>query len=87
MWGQSEDSILLHVKFSHRFDTPGCLDISEEIFNVTGNKLYYQANCMQTHQPINFIIDVNLWADALEEGKVIKKGSVGTRVALPDPGP
>lgn len=80
MWGQSEDSILIHAKFSHRFDTPGCLDISEEIFEVKNKKLYYQANCMQTHQPINFIIDVNLYDDALEEGKIIRKGSVGTRV-------
>lgn len=80
MWGQSEESIVVHVKFSHRFDTPGCLEISEETFEVKNNKLYYQANCMQTHQPINFIIDLNLWADGIDEGKVIKKGSVGTRV-------
>lgn len=80
MWGQSEDSIIIHVKFSHRFDTPGCLDISEETFEVKGKKLYYRANCMQTHQPIKFIIDLNLYGEAEEEGKVIRKGSVGTRV-------
>ena len=80
MWGQSQDSIVVHVKFSHRFDTPGCLDISEEEFEVKNRKLYYRANCMQTHQPINFVIDINLFDDALDEGKVIRKGSVGTRV-------
>lgn len=80
MWGQSEESIFVHVKFSHRFDTPGCLDITEEIYEIKDNKLFYQANCMQTHQPINFILDINLFEEAVDEGKVIRKGSVGTRV-------
>ena len=80
MWGQSYESVVVHVKFSHRFDTPGCLDISEEKFEVRGRKLYYEARCMQLQQPINFIIDMNLYEEALDEGKVIKKGSVGTRV-------
>lgn len=26
-WGQSKRSVYLHVKYSHRFDAPGCLDI------------------------------------------------------------
>lgn len=41
-WGQSKDSIVLQVKLSHRFGSPGCLDVtSDPVFNVDSNKLLF----------------------------------------------
>jgi len=79
-WGQSHDKILMHVKFSHRFDTPGCLEISEEKLQVEGGKIKFEAFCIQTHQPIIFSLNLELKEELDSDKSFLRKESVGTMV-------
>ena len=42
-WGQNYTHVLLYVKFSHRFDTPGCLDLWNHNMNANDTHFYFQA--------------------------------------------
>lgn len=54
-WGQSEGLIKLHIKFSHRFDTPGCLELRDEKLEIlNGQDFTYEAKCLQGSQPLLF---------------------------------
>lgn len=75
-WGQSKDSILLQVKLSHRFGSPGCLDVtSDPVFNVESNKLLFQVECIQAQQPMIFQLSFELFENGKEA--LLKRESVG----------
>jgi hypothetical protein len=37
-WGQTYRKIYIHLKYSHRFDAPGCLDVYKQSLNIYQGK-------------------------------------------------
>lgn len=79
-WAQSEDDILMLVKFAHRFDSPGCIDVKNERLTITDNNLVFEAYCVQANQPIDFKLDILMAKDVNGLEATWKKDSVGTAV-------
>ena len=53
-WAQSLNNVFLHVKFSHRHDSPGCPEVQNLQIDLIPSKLYLTAYCIQTDTPIKF---------------------------------
>lgn len=79
-WAQSEDDILMIVKFAHRFDSPGCIDVKNEKMTVVDNLLVFEAYCVQANQPIDFKLQMLLGKDVDGGNASWKRDSVGTAV-------
>ena len=47
MWAQSLDNIYLLIKFGHRHDAPGCLEIKNKEIYINKNILTFKAYCIQ----------------------------------------
>jgi hypothetical protein len=81
-WAQSEDDILMIVKFAHRFDSPGCIDVKNENMSVVENLLVFEAYCVQANQPIDFKLEMLLAKDVDGPKATWKRDSVGTAVSF-----
>ena len=47
MWAQSLNHTYILIKFGHRFDAPGCLEVNNEEVIINKNKLTFKAYCIQ----------------------------------------
>jgi len=57
-WGQSEEEAHVFLKLSHRFDSPGCLELTKEPeVSVEGDHLRFRAECVQAQYPMIFVLD------------------------------
>lgn len=68
----------MHLKLSHRFDAPGCLEVTHISHNVTDSKLNFRAECVQATSPLVFLLAFDLFANATEV--TLTKESVGTYI-------
>lgn len=69
-WAQSLNNVYLHVKFSHRHDSPGCPEVQNLQVDLTPSKLYLTAYCIQTDIPIKFELILPFYVDVnVEESK------------------
>lgn len=60
-WGQSELEVHIFLKMSHRFDSPGCLELTKEPeVSIDGNRLRFMAECVQAQYPMIFVLDFGL---------------------------
>lgn len=60
-WGQSDDEVHVFLKLSHRFDSPGCLELTKEPeVSVEGDRLRFRAECVQAQYPMIFVLDFAL---------------------------
>eukprot|EP01017_Pseudomicrothorax_dubius_P027684 TRINITY_DN3225_c0_g1_i5.p1 TRINITY_DN3225_c0_g1~~TRINITY_DN3225_c0_g1_i5.p1 ORF type:complete len:310 (+),score=63.46 TRINITY_DN3225_c0_g1_i5:267-1196(+) len=76
-WAQSEAFIVLQVKFAHRFDSPGCLDVKHENIKIKPWSIFLSAYCVQAHQPMLFKLNFTLYREILPEVSYWKFESVG----------
>lgn len=78
-WAQSLSKIFIKVKFAHRWDSPGCLDIWNLNFEIKKNQtVKFEANGIQGDQPLHFLLEFPLLKN-ISRGS-FKKESVGTAV-------
>lgn len=42
-WGQNYTHVLIYVKYAHRFDSPGCIDVWGHNLTLTNSTLKYEA--------------------------------------------
>ena len=56
-WAQNMSHVFLEVKFSHRHDSPGCLEVNNLSINITNNSLLLNAECILGDIPIKFELD------------------------------
>ena len=76
-WGQSASEVFIHLKLSHRFDAPGCLElIKDPEAHVEGRRLILRAECVQATSPMLFVLDFDLLKHA--QSIRLTKRSVGT---------
>ena len=59
-WAQSKTNVFIQVKFAHRFSSPGCLQVAEEV-DITKNLISLNAFGVQAHQPIRFELEIPLF--------------------------
>ncbi len=76
-WAQNMSHIFLEVKFSHRHDSPGCLEVNDLNINITNNSLLLNAECILGEIPIKFELDFNCLNEFDKNMSQYKPGSVG----------
>ena len=75
-WGQSETEVHIFLKLSHRFDSPGCLDLLKEPeMSFENNELHFKAECVQASYPLIFVLDFEVFGQ-VEKAK-LEKMSIG----------
>lgn len=77
-WAQSLDHVFIEIKFAHRHDAPGCLEVKNEIVDFTSeHSLQFTAYCVQGDTPIKFFLDLDFFADVNKEASTWESSSVG----------
>ena len=76
-WAQNMSYIFLEIKFSHRHDSPGCLEVKNFNFNITNDTLKLNAECVLGDIPIEFALDFKCLHDFDPKMTSHQSGSVG----------
>jgi len=79
-WGQNFTHVLIHVKFAHRFDSPGCLHTWGKNLTLTSDRLFFNCLGIQAETPLEFELDFPLFRPIIPEDSIEKSESVGTMV-------
>ena len=76
-WAQNMSHVFLEVKFSHRHDSPGCLEVNNLSINITNNSLLLNAECILGDIPIKFELDFLCLNEFDSNMSQYRPGSVG----------
>ena len=76
-WAQSLDSVFIEVKFAHRHDSPGCLEISKLNITYTNETVSLVGYCVLGDVPIKFELNLNMYRSILDKNSTYESGSVG----------
>jgi hypothetical protein len=76
-WAQSMNHIFLEIKFAHRHDSPGCLEVKNQSVDIFQNMVIFKAYCVLGDVPIKFELKLNLFTDVSAEESTHGYGSVG----------
>ena len=76
-WAQNMTHIFLEIKFSHRHDSPGCLEVNDLYINISNNSLLLNAECILGDIPIKFELDFECLYEFDQNMSTYKPGSVG----------
>jgi hypothetical protein len=68
-WAQSLKAVMLEVKFSTRFDSPACLDLSNERFEVSEDmkQLHIEALCKNDKKLLIYRLIIDLYDVVMPE--------------------
>lgn len=54
----------MFLKLSHRFDSPGCLELTKEPeVSLEGDRLKFRAECVQAQYPMIFVLSFQLYRE------------------------
>jgi len=76
-WAQSMNQIFIEIKFAHRHDSPGCLEVKNESVEIYKNLVVFKAYCVLGDVPIKFNLPIELWQEVSREESTFGFGSVG----------
>jgi len=76
-WAQSLNEIFLEIKFAHRHDSPGCLEIKDLSVNIGSNGVDLIGYCVLGDVPIKIDFHIKTWAEISKENSTHGFGSVG----------
>lgn len=76
-WAQNVESVFIQIKYAHRFDAPGCLEVKKETIDIDGNLLNFRAYCIQGDTPIKFSLSLDLFDTIDKDQSVFTSSSVG----------
>ena len=76
-WAQSLDSVFLEIKFAHRHDSPGCLEMSDLNINITNSTFELSAYCVLGDVPIKFELNLEMFKGIDDKNSTYESGSVG----------
>jgi hypothetical protein len=76
-WAQSMNHLYLEIKFAHRHDSPGCLEVKNESVEFFKNLVVFKAYCVLGDVPIKFHLALELWQEINSEESTFGFGSVG----------
>ena len=81
-WGQSNSEVHIFLKLSHRFDSPGCLElIKEPETSFESGKLKFKAECVQASYPMIFVLDFEVY-EGVDKMKIEKMSIGNYRIIL-----
>jgi hypothetical protein len=69
--------IYIQIKFAHRHDSPGCLEVKNESVDIHKNLVIFTAYCVLGDVPIKFQLNLELFADVNKEESSYFFSSVG----------
>ena len=75
-WAQSLDNIYIEIKFAHRHDSPGCLEVEDKKIDLTEDSLYFSGTCslgddhIRIEYSVNFAKKINVALSTNELGAV-----------------
>lgn len=76
-WAQSLDRIFVNIKYSHRWDSPGCVEVKKENVESFENLLIFTAYCIQGDTPIKFTLNLDLLENVDNKDSKYTSSSVG----------
>jgi len=76
-WAQSPSTLYLDIKFSHRLDSPGCLEVANPQVTLTDTKLSFIGNCARSTQRIKLVLDLDFYSEINSELSSYSFTSVG----------
>ena len=76
-WAQSLNEIFLEIKFAHRHDSPGCLEIKDLNVKFGSNTVDLIGYCVLGDVPIKIDFHIKTWAEISKENSTHGFGSVG----------
>ena len=76
-WAQNMSDIFLEVKFSHRHDSPGCLEVNNLNLTIYNNTIFLTAECVLGDIPIFFEMNFKCLYDFDKNMSSFEPGSVG----------
>jgi hypothetical protein len=76
-WAQSLNHVFILIKFAHRHDSPGCLEVKNETVDIYKNLLVFTAYCVLGDVPIKFELNLELFVDVNKEETQYFFSSVG----------
>ena len=76
-WAQSSEWLLLDVKFTHRFDAPGCLDVRSLRVNITESRFSLSATCLMSGEQIKYSLEFDFFQSVFSDKSGYKNTSSG----------
>lgn len=76
-WAQSLDQVFINIKYSHRWDAPGCVEVKKENIETFENLVMFSAYCIQGDTPIKFVLNLDLFDQIDEKESKFSSSSVG----------
>lgn len=76
-WAQSMTFIYIQIKFTHRHDSPGCLEIKNQSIEIHKNMVYFKGYCVLGDVPIKFELNLELFHEINKEESTWDLSSVG----------
>jgi hypothetical protein len=67
----------MDVKFAHRFDSPGCLNIQDASVEFGDNSVKITGKCTQASHKIEYLLDLKLSKEILPDKCTYTEASVG----------
>ena len=76
-WAQSLTSIFIEIKFAHRHDSPGCLDMKNYTADIQSDRIRFEGYCVLGDVPIKIEFDIGLFKGISKDKSGFAFGSVG----------
>ena len=76
-WAQNMSERFLEVKFSHRHDSPGCLEVNNLNITIYNNTIFLSSQCVLGDIPIFFEMNFTCLYDFDKNMSSFQPGSVG----------
>lgn len=77
-WAQNKDFILIEIKYSHRLDSPGCLELEDLKVDISYDKIFaFSGFCTLGDVPIKFELSLKLFGEINRLQSSWQENSVG----------
>jgi hypothetical protein len=76
-WAQSMNHVFIQIKFAHRHDSPGCLEIKDQSVELFKNMLFFKGYCVLGDIPIKFELNLEMFQNINKDESTWDFSSVG----------
>ncbi len=76
-WAQSLDNIYVEIKFAHRHDSPGCLEVEDKKIDIKEDSLSFSGTCSLGDDYIRIDYHIKLYKKINIAASVHESGAVG----------
>ena len=76
-WAQSPEKIFIDIKFAHRLDAPGCIEIRTDKIEFEKTHLKISAMCTMSSHQMRYVVDFDLYDEIDPEMSSYTKSSLG----------